>query len=108
MAERIENEGFIALSENIRRLIALAQNQKQKILEQEAEIKALNESLVQLEAEQIRIREELAEVKTANSLRGGNTSTEEAKAYIDEILKDFKEGLELIQSLNVVDYRTDK
>ncbi len=108
MADRIENEGFIALAENVRRLIALAKSQNQKIRLQEAEIKALNSNLAQLEADNKRLSEELAKVRTANSLRGGETSTDEAKAYIDEILGELKSGLALVESLNVVDYKIDK
>ncbi len=108
MADRIENEGFITLSSNIRNLIALAQNQKQKIQEQEAEIKALNETIAQLRAEEMRVSEELAVLKTAGSLQGSKASTEEAKAFIDDILADFRKSLELVQSLNVVDYKANK
>ncbi len=108
MADRIENEGFIALSENIHRLIALAQSQKEKIQEQEQEIEALKVNLEQLRAAKEELSKELAVQKTASSLRGSNTSTEEAKEFIDEILEEVRTALELVQSLNVVDYKADK
>ncbi len=108
MADRIENEGFIALEKNIQSLIALAQNQKQKIQEQEAKIKALKETIEQLKATEKRISEELAVVNTANGLRGTNGTSEEAKDFIDEILAEVRKGLELVQSLNVVDYKANK
>ncbi len=108
MADRIENKGFIALAENIQSLIALAQNQKQKIQEQEAEIRALNATIEQLKAKEMRISEKLAMVNTANGLRGNNGTTEEAKDFIDEVLAEVKKSLELVQSLNVVDYKANK
>ncbi len=108
LEDRIENESFIALSENVKRLMELAYAQKERIKEQEQTIKDLEQEVQNLRGVREALQAELDKQATAQSLLGQGADTEQAKAYIDEILKGLKESLAKVQSLEVVDYKEDK
>ncbi len=103
MSDRIENEGFITLSENIVRLINLAKAQNEKIKEQSKQIAELEASVVELNKLNESLEDELGNIKVAGSLQGQEALTSDAKAYVDEIIADLKASLELIRSIEVVE-----
>ncbi len=108
LEDRIENESFIALSQNIRRLMELAYAQKEKIKEQEQIIKDLEQELESLRNKSDGLKQELDKRMTAQSLLGQGTDSEQAKAYIDELLESLNASLAKVRSLEVVDYKEEK
>ncbi len=108
MLDRIENEGFIALSEKTRRLMKLAYAQKEKIQEQEQMIKDLEQHVAELQEKEVELQRELNRLSTAQGLNGQGTDTDKAKVYIDEVLTKLRKSLQLVQSLEVVDYKGNR